>query len=105
MRWIATLTFFLALSGAALAAGPDDDYLAIYGQIQQADALQKSGQLPAAATQYLQARAALVKLHADHPDANPAAVSYRLDYLADKLKELAAYLPTTNAVPAAAKPS
>ncbi len=105
MRRIATLAFLLALAGVALAAGPDDDFLVIYTQIQRADALQKGGQLPAAATEYLHAREALQKLHADFPAANAAAVTYRLDYLADKLKELAPYLPSANAGAAAPKPA
>jgi tetratricopeptide (TPR) repeat protein len=105
MRRIATLTFLLALAGAVLAGGPDDDFLVIYSQIQKADALQKGGQLPAAAVEYLHARDALQKLHADFPASNPAAVNYRLDYLEDKLKELAAYLPSGGAAPAAAKPA
>ena len=104
MRRIATLTFLLALAAAVLAGGPDDDFLVIYSQIQKADALQKGGQLPAAAVEYLHARDALQKLHADYPSSNASAVNYRLDYLADKLQELAAYLPSANAAPAAAKP-
>ncbi len=105
MRRIATLTLLLALAGALLASGPDDDYLAIYSRIQQADTLQKGGQLREAATEYLHARDALQKLHADFPNANAAAVNYRLDYLADKLKELAAYVPSGSAIPAPAKPA
>ena len=105
MRRIATLTFLLALAGTLLAGGPDDDYLVIYSQIQQADTMQKSGQLREAATEYLHARDALQKLHADFPNSNAAAVNYRLDYLADKLKELAAYLPSGSANPAPAKPA
>jgi tetratricopeptide (TPR) repeat protein len=99
MRWIATVTLSLALAGGVLAAGPDEDYLVIYNQIQQAEALQQSGQLPAAAAGYLQARDAMQKYRADHPASNVAAVNYRLDYLAGKLKELAAFLGATNAVP------
>ena len=105
MRRIATLTFLLALAGALLAGGPDDDFLAIYTQIQQADTLQKGGQLREAATEYLHAREALQKLHADFPNSNVAAVNYRLDYLADKLKELAAYVPSSSANAAPAKPA
>ena len=104
MRRIATLACWLALAGAVLAGGPDDDYIAIYSQIQQADTLQKGGQLREAAAAYLHAREALEKLHADFPASNTAAVAYRLDYLADKLKELAPYLPSGNAAPAAPKP-
>jgi len=103
MRRIATLACCLALAGAVLAGGPDDDYIAIYTQIQQAEALQKGGQMREAATAYLHARDALEKLHADFPASNTAAVAYRLDYLADKLKELASYLPSGNA--AAPKPA
>lgn len=99
MRWIATVTLSLALAGGVLAAGPDEDYLVIYNQIQQAEALQQSGQLPAAAAAYLQARDAMQKYHADHPASNVAAVNYRLDYLTGKLKDLAAYLAAANAVP------
>ena len=105
MRRIATLACWLALAGAVLAGGPDDDYIAIYSQIQQADTLQKGGQLREAAAAYLHARDALEKLHADFPASNTAAVAYRLDYLADKLKELAPYLPSGNAAPAAPKPA
>lgn len=103
MRWIATLTILLALAGGALAAGPDDDYLNIYNQILQADALQERGQQPAAAAKYFQARAALQKFHDTHPGSDPEAVTFRLQYLTDKLKELAAFLPAAGAE-AAPKP-
>jgi tetratricopeptide (TPR) repeat protein len=105
MRWIATVTLLYALTGGVLLAGPDEDYLAIYNRIQQADDLLKGGQSKAAAVQYLQAFDALQKLRADEPAFNRAAVAYRLDYLGDKLKELAAFLPSTNAVPAAPAPA
>ncbi|MGA2557613.1 MAG: tetratricopeptide repeat protein, partial [Verrucomicrobiota bacterium] len=105
MRRIATLACWLALAGAVLAGGPDDDYIAIYSQIQQAEALQKGGQMREAAAAYLHARDALEKLHADFPASNTAAVAYRLDYLAEKLKELASYLPSGNAASAAPKPA
>ena len=105
MRWIATVTLLYALTGGVLVAGPDEDYLAIYNQIQQADDFQKAGQTKAAAAQYLQAFDALQKLRAADPAFNRAAVAYRIDYLGDKLKELAAFLPSTNAAPAAPAPA
>jgi cytochrome c-type biogenesis protein CcmH/NrfG len=106
MRWIPTLTLLLALAGGVFAAGPDDDYLAIYSQIQQADGLQRNGQSTAALTLYLKARDALQKYHTDYPFANAAAVNFRLDYLADRLKELGGAASSTNASPssASAKP-
>jgi len=103
MKWIPTVTLLLALAGGVLAAGLDEEYLAIYSQIQQADALQRSGQSKAAVARYEQARDALQRYHADHPAANTAAVTYRLDYLADKLNELKAVQPSTNTVAAPAK--
>ena len=102
MRFIPTATLLLALAGGVLAASPDEEYLAIYTKIQDADALQKSGQSSVAAARYKEAQDALLKYHMNHPAANVAAVNYRLDYLGDKLKELAASLPSTNAIPAAA---
>ena len=104
MRWIATLTFFLALTVAALAAGLDDDYLSIYNQILQADTLLQNNQSGPAAAKYRDAQAALQKFHNAYPDFNKDAVTYRLEYLGDKVKALAAYLPSTNAAPAPAKP-
>jgi len=100
MRWIPTATLLLALAGGVLAASPDEDYLAIYNQIQQAEDLQRIGQSPGAAALFLQARDALQKYRADHPEANKAAVNYRLGYLADKLSEL--HVTSTNGVPAPA---
>jgi Tfp pilus assembly protein PilF len=107
MKWIASLSLFLALTGGALAAGIDDQYLDILGQILQADALQDSGHLDAAAPKYLDARNALQKLHADHPTWNGDVVNYRLEYLSDKLKDLAKYVPAvaTTTAPVAAIPA
>ena len=104
MRWIATLTLFLALAGTTLAGGPDDDYLNIYNQIMQADTLQQNNQLGPAAAKYLEAHNALLKFHDNYPEFNKDAVTYRLEYLGDKVKELAAYMPSTNGAPALAKP-
>ena len=98
MKWIATVTLLFALTGAVAAAGPDEDFLAIYNQVLQADKLQEGKQLPAAAALYLQARDALQHFHADHPSYRTDLIQYRLDFLADKLKELASYLPSTNVV-------
>jgi Tfp pilus assembly protein PilF len=102
MRWIATLALSLVLTGAAFAAGSDEQYLDIYNEILQADTLQQSGQANAAALRYLQAQADLQKLQTEHPTWNPDIVKFRLDYLSDRLQALAKYLPQTNAPAAAA---
>jgi Tfp pilus assembly protein PilF len=102
MRWIAILAFFLVLTGSALAAGSDEQYLDIYNEILQGDSLLESGHSDAAALRYLQAQSDLQKLHADHPFWNPDIVKFRLDYLADKLQSLSKSVPATNAPTAVA---
>ena len=101
MRWIALLAFFLVLTGSALAAGSDEQYLDIYNGILQADSLLQNGQQEAAALRYVQAQTDLQKLHAEHPTWNPDVVKYRLDYLTEKLQALSKFVAATNAVPSA----
>jgi tetratricopeptide (TPR) repeat protein len=72
----------------ARAAGPDDQYLRVYGLIQEADALGGRGQLRDAVSRYLEAQAALRTLQAGFPDWNPKVVRYRLDYITSKLEPL-----------------
>jgi tetratricopeptide (TPR) repeat protein len=107
MKRIATMSLFLVLAGGVLLAGPDEDYLKIYDQIHKADALDQAHQFPAAATGYLQALQALQKLKAEHPSADAAAVGFRIEYLAAKLKEpdLLPFVSSTNVIPTAVTPS
>jgi tetratricopeptide (TPR) repeat protein len=102
MRLIAILAGLLVLTGSALAAGSDEQYLDIYNEILQADSLQQNGHPETAATRYLQAQTDLQKLQTEHPSWNPDIVKFRLDYLSDKLQALAKFLPATNAPPATA---
>jgi len=102
MRRIAILACLVVLTGSALAAGSDEQYLDIYNEILQADSLQQNGHSDTAVLRYLQAQADLQKLQTEHPGWNPDIVRYRLDYLADRLQALAKFLPATNAAPAVA---
>jgi tetratricopeptide (TPR) repeat protein len=107
MKRIATATLLLVLAGGVLIAGPDEDYLAIYNQIQQGEALEQARQFPAAAARYQQALEGLMKLHKEHPSSNAAAVNYRLGYLQEKLKqkEIApSVVASTNLPPAVTLP-
>ena len=80
------LTALLLLSlSVARAESPDDKYLNIVGTIDQADSLSANGQTALAHTKYLQAQAALVAFKRDNASANPKAVAYRMNYLADKI--------------------
>ncbi|MGA2854873.1 MAG: tetratricopeptide repeat protein [Verrucomicrobiota bacterium] len=102
---------FAALLGLALAVAlpparaqqnPDDQYIAIYSLMQQADALQAAGQPRQALAGYTQAQAGLQKFQKMFPYWSPEIVTYRLNYLADKVRGLAAQFP---AVPQSATPT
>jgi tetratricopeptide (TPR) repeat protein len=97
-----------ALFGLALALGllpahaqqnSDDEYLAIYNLMQQADVLQSIGQPRSALASYTQALTELQKFQKTFPNWDTQIVSYRLNYLTGKVNELAAKVP---ALPAAA---
>lgn len=104
MRWISIAALFLVLTLPALAAGSDEQYLDIYNEILQADALLESGHSEAAAARYLQAQSDLQKLQTEHPTWNPDVVKFRLDYVAEKLQPLGQNLPATN-TPSAVEPA
>ena len=61
--------------------------------MQQADALQTGGQPRHALADYTQALAGLQKFQKLYPDRDPTIVSYRLNYLTGKVKELSAQYP------------
>lgn len=103
MKWSLTLIVTLLAATFVMAAGPDDQYLAIYDLIQQGDNFSAS-QPKVAAEKYLQAQTQLQQLQSVSPNWNPDVVNYRLGYLADKLKELAQYVPAQTA-PAAQQPN
>ena len=84
----------------AVGETADDQYLRLYGIIEQGDALQAKGQGDQALAKYREAQAALQGFERDHRDWNPKLVGYRSKYLADKVAALSAPPPapaTTNA--------
>jgi hypothetical protein len=87
MRCFAGLVVVAVLMAAwgARADAPDDEYLTIYMLIQQADALSTNGPPGSALAKYQQAQTALRNFQKSHPDWNVKTVSYRLNYLADKI--------------------
>ena len=86
----------LALAFAALlvsfagarAAAPDEQYVDLYGIIQEADKFNDAGQARAAVTKYLEAQVGLKKLQSAFPDWNPKVVQFRIQYIASKLEPL-----------------
>jgi uncharacterized protein YgiM (DUF1202 family) len=104
MKWIAIMAFLLVLTCPARAAGSDDQYLEVYNEILQADGLAESGQFAAAALTYIQAQTDLRDFQARHPASNSELVNFRLEYVAEKIRSLSKYLPSTNAPPVFAPP-
>ena len=87
------LVLLVALPMARAQQNPDDQYIAIYNLMQQADTLQANGQPREALADYTQALAGLQKLQKVFPYWEPEIVTYRLNYLTDKINGLAAQLP------------
>ena len=87
-RWFTWLLLALTLTltpGLARADGPDDDYLAISGLIDEANSLNDSGKTVEARAKYLEAERALAEFQKTNPMWNPATVKYRLNQLVEKV--------------------
>ena len=78
----------LLLAAVVRAEGPDDQYVAIYALMQEADALNDAGQGQQALVKYTEAQAALIRFPSTYPGWNEKVVSFRLNYLASKLTPL-----------------
>jgi Flp pilus assembly protein TadD len=104
MKLFAAL-LFLALAGGLPRAhaqqGPDDQYVIIYSLMQRADELALTGQPQQALEQYAEVQGDLQKFQKIFPDWNPKIVSFRLNYLAEKIGGLTAQFPATNTPPVA----
>jgi len=85
---------------AARAAGPDDQFVELYGLIQEADRLADSGETRFAIAKYVEAQTGLKNLQTNHPDWNAKIVSFRLGYVASRLEPLTKKVATGAAGPA-----
>lgn len=81
--WLAAL--FVAGALHASAQSPEEQYVRIYNLIQQADALNSNGRFDQALPKYLEAQSALQRIQKFNPAWNPRVVSFRLNYLAEKI--------------------
>jgi tetratricopeptide (TPR) repeat protein len=96
MKFFAALVFFLLAAGLPSAhaqQNADDEYLYIYGAIQQADTFAGSGQSQRALAEYATAQSELQKFQRIYPDWNPNIVKFRLKYLAGKIADATTQLP------------
>ena len=90
------MNFFLAASLLLLGLLPvaraqqsgDDKFVTIYSLIESADHIATVGQPEEALAAYADAQVQLERFHKSFPDWNPAIVTYRLSYLANKIAGL-----------------
>ncbi|HWX18730.1 MAG TPA: tetratricopeptide repeat protein [Candidatus Binatia bacterium] len=86
----------LAPLGAAHAQALDDQYVQIFNLMQEADSL--STDRPAQAlAKYVEAQTALQRMQRGNPEWNPKVVSFRLNYLNDRIAALSAAVPVRSA--------
>jgi tetratricopeptide (TPR) repeat protein len=78
---------------------PDDQYIAIYNLMQQADSLAASGQPRQALAAYTRAHDDLTRFQKVYPEWDNTIVKFRLNYLANQISSLTAQLPRTNQPP------
>ena len=85
-KWSAVWIMLVLLTFcAARADAQDKDYLVIYGIMGQADTLSAGGQTSQAHAKYAEAQLALAQFQRENPAWNIKTVSFRLNYLAEKL--------------------
>ena len=94
-RWLrfAVLALFV-VSSSVKADEADEQFVAIYNAIQQADSLVASNNPTAALKKYQSAERALQSLQRANPNWNRSVVAFRLDYLAQKIAALSTNAPS-----------
>jgi Flp pilus assembly protein TadD len=91
----------LAVTLTVQAAGPDDQYIAIYYLIQQGDAALTAGNNSEAGARYNDALTALQQLKRGNPTWQENVVNYRINYLAKRIAALGAVAAAQSPPPAA----
>ncbi len=94
------LLLCLALAPTARGqGGADDQYLGIYYLIVAGDSLSAKEQFADALAKYTEAQNDLKKFQTEHPDWNENVVSFRLNYLQEKIAAVTPKLPPPAALP------
>ena len=83
-RFHLVLGLLLTLCVARVQA-QDDDYMAIYSTIEQADALNASGKTAQAHDKYVEAKKAMATFQQTYPAWNTSTVNFRQKYLDEKI--------------------
>jgi hypothetical protein len=86
---IKLLSAFLGLFCLLLRAGdPVDQYISVFNLIQRGDTLADTGQINPALAKYQAAQSALSSFQKSYPDWNTKIVTYRMNYLGEKIAAL-----------------
>lgn len=93
MKWLFLSVILVAFGLGAHAQTADDAYLKLYSVLQQADALNQSGQYRAAAQQYLEVQNGLKQFRTVYPTWNPRVIQYRLNYVTQRLESVLKFVP------------
>src|SRR5947199_6762894 len=90
MKYFCRLILAILLLGPTVvrADDPDEAYVEAYSLVQQADALNASGKADEALAKYLEAQTALRNFQRNHAEFKPKVVTYRANYVAQKIGEL-----------------
>ena len=88
--WSCIAAILLVALSQAIAQTADDQYLRIYGIIEQGDALLGKGQTNQALAKYREADLALQSFQKGNRDWNPKLIAYRFRYLAQQIETLSA---------------
>ena len=87
LRSVTVLVLLFTLC-AARAGGPEEQYVELYGLLQEADKLNDSGQTRGAVTKYLEVQSGLKQLQSAFPDWNSKIITFRLGYVASRVEPL-----------------
>jgi hypothetical protein len=82
------IALLLMAFSVARAETPDQEYLRIYGIIQQADSLNTRGDSAGALAKYKEAQTALYQFRRTYPEWDRKTVAFRINYLGDKIDVL-----------------
>jgi Flp pilus assembly protein TadD len=93
MKEFAVVLALLVAALAVRAEGPDDQYVAIYNLIKEADKLSSEGQTVEALPKYLEAQAALQAFQKGYRDWNTKIISFRLRYVQERITALSPNSP------------
>lgn len=100
-RLFAVFLLLLLVLPRVVAQTADDSYLEIYGLIQEGDDFSQANQAVPALEKYREAQARLQRFQKAYPDWNADAVTYRMNYLAGKITELAGKVLASMTAPTA----